>query len=49
VAFTGIPLNEVIPQEQYEKVSATHFAQLLIAWRFLEQINQKINLEETGN
>lgn len=42
VQRTEIPLQEAIPQEQYEKVSATHFAQLLIAWRFLEQINQII-------
>jgi len=42
VQCTGIPVQEAIPQAQYEKVSATHFAQLLIAWRFLEQINQVI-------
>lgn len=36
---TGIPLEDAIPQEQYEQGSATYFAQLLIAWRFLEQID----------
>lgn len=42
VQITGIPIQEAIPQENYEKVSATHFAQLLITWRFLEQINQTL-------
>lgn len=46
VRFTGIPLQEAIPQEQFEKVSATNFAQLVIAWRFLGQINQKLSLVE---
>jgi len=40
VNFTEIPISEALPTEQYEQVSATHFAQLLIAWRFLEQVNQ---------
>lgn len=40
VRWTGIPIQEGIPREQFEKVSATNFAQLVIAWRFLEQINQ---------
>ena len=39
VDFTGIPIDEAIPEEQYERVSATRFTQLLIAWRFLEQVN----------
>ncbi|MBW4700218.1 MAG: hypothetical protein KME03_20405 [Aphanocapsa lilacina HA4352-LM1] len=39
VNYTGIPLEEAIPEEQYELTSATRFAQLLITWRFLEQIN----------
>ena len=46
VQFTGIPIQEAIPQEQYEKVSATHFAQLLITWRFLAQINQTLKLTD---
>ncbi len=37
--FTGIPINEAFPSEAFEKVSATRFTQLLIAWRFLEQVN----------
>lgn len=40
VGVTGIPIHDAMPSENYEKVSATHFAQLLITWRFLEQINQ---------
>ncbi|MGE5656921.1 MAG: phosphoribulokinase [Actinomycetota bacterium] len=43
---TGIPIQDAILQEQYEKVSATHFAQLLITWRFLEQINQILKLQK---
>ncbi|UFP94522.1 phosphoribulokinase [Gloeobacter morelensis MG652769] len=39
VNYTGIPVDEAIPEEQYELTSATRFAQLLITWRFLEQIN----------
>lgn len=37
--FTGIPINQALPSEPFEKVSATRFTQLLIAWRFLEQVN----------
>lgn len=44
VRCTGIPLQEAMPQEQYEKVSSINFAQLIIAWRFLEQINHKLVL-----
>jgi phosphoribulokinase len=40
VGRTGIPLPEAVPQESYEKVSATYFSQLLIAWRFLSQVQQ---------
>jgi len=40
VERTGIPLQEAVPQESYEKVSATYFSQLLIAWRFLSQVQQ---------
>lgn len=37
--FTGIrEEEEAIPEEKYELVSATRFTQLLITWRFLEQI-----------
>lgn len=39
---TGIPIQTAIPQDEQEKVSAVHFAQLLITWRFLEQIEQKL-------
>ncbi|MGK7871863.1 MAG: phosphoribulokinase [Xenococcaceae cyanobacterium] len=39
VNFTGIPVDEAIPKEEYELVSATRFTQLLIAWRFLEEVN----------
>lgn len=39
VDYTGIPLSEALPEEQFELVSATRFTQLLITWRFLEQLN----------
>ncbi len=39
---TGIPLQEAVPRESYEKVSATYFSQLLIAWRFFAKIQQII-------
>ena len=42
VGCTGIPLDAAVPQEQYEKVSATYFVQLLIAWRFLAQVQQTL-------
>jgi phosphoribulokinase len=45
VGCTGIPLQEAVPQESYEKVSATSFAQLLIAWRFLAQVQQTLGVE----
>ncbi len=45
VERTGIAIQDAIPQEQYEKVSATHFAQLLIAWRFLSQVQQTLDLQ----
>ena len=46
VAYTGIPVDEalgssVTPQE-FEQVSATQFAQLLVTWRFLEQVNHRL-------
>jgi phosphoribulokinase len=37
--FTGIPIDEALPCEAYEQVSATRFTQLIIAWRFLEEVN----------
>jgi len=39
VDFTGIPVEQAIPKQDYERVSSVEFAQLLIAWRFLEQVN----------
>ena len=39
VNFTGIPVEEALPEEEHEMVCATQFTQLLIAWRFLEQVN----------
>jgi len=39
VAFTGIPIAEVIIKQEHQQVCATQFAQLLITWRFLEQVN----------
>ncbi len=39
VNFIGIPVEEALPQEEHEMVCATQFTQLLIAWRFLEQVN----------
>ncbi len=46
VAYTGIPVDEALgssinPQE-FEQVSATQFAQLLVTWRFLEQVNYRL-------
>ncbi len=38
VQHTGIPMQKAIFQEEHKKVSATHFAQLLVTWRFLEQV-----------
>lgn len=47
VDFTAIPLTTVLnekdaPGFEYERFTATQFAQLLIAWRFLEQVNQQL-------
>lgn len=42
VQRTGISIQEAMPQEEYEKVSATHFAQLLIGWRFLAQVQENL-------
>ncbi|HEY9743082.1 MAG TPA: phosphoribulokinase [Coleofasciculaceae cyanobacterium] len=46
VAFTGIPVEEAIVNQEHELVCATQFVQLLITWRFLEQVNYL--LEERG-
>jgi len=40
VHCTGIPIPDTIPKKQYERASATHFAQLLIAWRFMAKVFQ---------
>ncbi len=48
IKFTGIPLDEVLKSEgdpvlqEHEHVTATQFAQLVIAWRFLEQVNHQL-------
>ncbi len=39
VEFTGIPIEEAVIRRDRDRVSATEFAQLLVAWRFLEQVN----------
>lgn len=41
VHCTGIPIQDTIPKKPYERASATHFAQLLIAWRFMAKVFQK--------
>ena len=48
VDYTGIPLDEALQHRQeHEQVSASQFAQLLIIWRFLEQVNH--HLSELSN
>lgn len=47
VDYTGIPIEQAITKREKSQVSATEFAQLLITWRFLEQVNHI--LEETSN
>lgn len=42
VNYTGIPIDEALPRDENERVSATRFAQLLITWRFLEQVNYQL-------
>jgi phosphoribulokinase len=42
VDFTGIPIDRALPLEEYEQISATRFAQLLVTWRFLEQVNYQL-------
>ncbi|OIO13980.1 phosphoribulokinase [Candidatus Gottesmanbacteria bacterium CG1_02_37_22] len=49
IDFTGISSEKIIGNvnsdlERHEQVSATQFAQLLIAWRFLEQINIRLQV-----
>ncbi len=41
--FTGIPVDEAIPKEEFELSSATRFSQLLLAWRFLETVHHRLN------
>lgn len=43
-AYTGRPLTDVeyVNSEQQEPVPTSRFAQLLITWRFLELVNQKL-------
>lgn len=41
VAYTGIDCESVIILEN-ERVSATQFAQLLVTWRFLEEVNYRV-------
>ena len=43
VAYTGIPVERALPQKEQEQVSATRFAQLLVAWRFLELVNHRLH------
>jgi phosphoribulokinase len=47
VDFTGIPINEALPLQEYERISATRFAQLLVTWRFLEQVNYQLQLPQS--
>jgi phosphoribulokinase len=47
VEFTGIPVDKALPDKfssiyQLHEMPATQFSQLLIAWRFLEQLNHLI-------
>ena len=39
VEYTGIPVDDVVPKEEFELSSATRFSQLLLTWRFLEAVN----------
>lgn len=47
VSQTGIPVERMLQQpkpnlKSHEELTAVQFAQLLIAWRFLEVVNQKL-------
>lgn len=47
VSLTAIPVEKMLEVEggliqEGEKLTAVHFTQLLITWRFLEQVNQKL-------
>lgn len=46
VQLTGIPCGQIMHKgfvlEKHEEISATQFAQFLIVWRFLEQVNHKL-------
>lgn len=53
IEFTGIPIEKVLKNTSHlaphEQLYATQFAQLLITWRFLEQINyQLLRLQKPG-
>jgi phosphoribulokinase len=43
VNFTGIPIEQAVIKKEQTHVSATEFVQLLIAWRFLEQVNNLLS------
>lgn len=45
VNFTGISLDEGISRVGEKCVCATDLSQLLVIWRFLEQVNHKIQVE----
>lgn len=55
VGITGIPVDSGLKaqfrptMEQHEKVTATQFAQLIITWRFLEQLNFSLKSKLGGN
>ncbi len=42
VDFTGIPLEAAMSKLEGKQVCATQLAQLLVTWRFLEQVNHQI-------
>ena len=39
VNYTGISIDKVIPKEKFELSSGTRISQLLLSWRFLEEVN----------
>lgn len=48
VAFTKIPAEKMLDDssysmEEHEQITAVQFAQLVIGWRFLEQISYRVN------
>ncbi len=42
VDFTGIPLEAAMSKLEGKQVCAAQLAQLLVTWRFLEQVNHQI-------